>query len=89
MKKRIGILGGLSIASTVNHYLRITRKNVRQYGTSTYPELLSAVLISSSLETGEIWPALHDRRAILSTCLGQCWNHDGRFRHIYSRRAST
>ena len=48
--EHIGILGGRIEASTINHYLRISRKNVLQYGNSTYSKLLSAASFQQSLD---------------------------------------
>jgi aspartate racemase len=40
MHKRIGILGGMSPASTVEYYTYITREYTRRYGDYAYPEIL-------------------------------------------------
>lgn len=52
MKKKIGIVGGLSPESTVSYYLSITRKYVERYGNCDYPEI---IIYSVSLENYHRW----------------------------------
>jgi len=52
MKRKIGIIGGLSPESTVSYYLHITRSYVDRFGDSSYPEIL---IYSVNLENYHRW----------------------------------
>jgi len=52
MKKKIGIVGGLSPESTVSYYLYITRNYVERYGNYKYPEI---IIYSVNLENYHKW----------------------------------
>jgi len=52
--KRIGILGGMSLESTAEYYLHITRRYVERFGTYAYPEI---VIHSVSFQPYVDWPA--------------------------------
>jgi aspartate racemase len=40
MRKKIGIIGGLSPESTASYYLHITRTYVERFGSDSYPEII-------------------------------------------------
>ena len=52
MRKKIGIIGGLSPESTVSYYLYITRKYVELFGDYSYPEI---IIYSVNLEKYHQW----------------------------------
>ncbi|MFI5139497.1 MAG: aspartate/glutamate racemase family protein [Sphingobacteriales bacterium] len=52
MRKKIGIIGGLSPESTVSYYLYITRKYVELFGNYSYPEI---IIYSVNLENYHNW----------------------------------
>ena len=52
MKKKIGIVGGLSPESTVSYYLYITRTYVERFGNYSYPEI---IIYSVNLENYHYW----------------------------------
>ncbi len=52
MRKKIGIIGGLSPESTVSYYLHITRKYVELFGDYSYPEI---IIYSVNLEKYHQW----------------------------------
>lgn len=56
MKKKIGIIGGLSPESTASYYLYITRKYVERYGNYDYPEI---IIYSVNLENYHKWRSMN------------------------------
>jgi aspartate racemase len=52
MRKKIGIIGGLSPESTVSYYLNITRKYIEEFGDCGYPEI---IIYSVNLENYHAW----------------------------------
>jgi len=52
MRRKIGIIGGLSPESTVSYYLYITRKYVELFGDYSYPEI---IIYSVNLEKYHQW----------------------------------
>lgn len=56
MKKKIGIVGGLSPESTVSYYLYITRTYAERYGNYDYPEI---IIYSVNLEMYHHWRSIN------------------------------
>ena len=56
MKKKIGIVGGLSPESTVSYYLYITRNFAERYGNYDYPEI---IIYSVNLENYHKWRSIN------------------------------
>lgn len=56
MKKKIGIVGGLSPESTVSYYLYITRNYAERYGNYDYPEI---IIYSVNLENYHRWRSIN------------------------------
>lgn len=56
MKKKIGIVGGLSPESTVSYYLYITRNYAERYGNYDYPEI---IIYSVNLENYHKWRSIN------------------------------
>ena len=69
MKKKIGIVGGLSPESTVSYYLYITRNYTERYGNYDYPEI---IIYSVSLENYHKWRRL-DRWDLIVDDLVSCF----------------
>ncbi|WP_028534898.1 aspartate/glutamate racemase family protein [Paludibacterium yongneupense] len=55
MRKKIGIIGGLSPESTASYYLHITRSYVARFGTDSYPEI---IIYSVDLDRYHRWREL-------------------------------
>jgi len=56
LKKKIGIVGGLSPESTVSYYLYITRNYAERYGNYDYPEI---IIYSVNLEKYHKWRSIN------------------------------
>ena len=69
MKKRIGIVGGLSPESTVSYYLYITRNYAERYGNYDYPEI---IIYSVNLENYHKWRSI-DRWDLIVDDLVSCF----------------
>jgi aspartate racemase len=54
VRKRIGILGGMSPESTVEYYRHITREYVERFGDCSYPEI---IIYSVTFQPYVDWPA--------------------------------
>ncbi len=67
MHKKIGILGGMSPASTIEYYQHITRAYTEQFGDYGYPEI---VIYSVSFQPYVDWPN-QDRWDLVAQGLGQ------------------
>lgn len=68
MKKKIGIVGGLSPESTVSYYLHITRNYAEKYGNYDYPEI---IIYSANLEKYHKWRSI-DRWDLIIDDLASC-----------------
>lgn len=55
MKKKIGIVGGLSPESTVSYYLYITRTYAERFGSCAYPEI---IIYSVNLDNYHKWRSI-------------------------------
>ncbi len=69
MKKKIGIIGGLSPESTVSYYLYITRNYAKRYGNYDYPEI---IIYSVNLENYHKWRS-RDRWDLIIDDLVSCF----------------
>ncbi|MGD9234464.1 MAG: amino acid racemase [Desulfobacterales bacterium] len=69
MKKKIGIVGGLSPESTVSYYLYITRNYAERYGSYDYPEI---IIYSVNLENYHMWRRI-DRWDLIIDDLVSCF----------------
>jgi aspartate racemase len=69
MKKKIGIVGGLSPESTVSYYLYITRTYAERYGNYDYPEI---IIYSVNLENYHNWRRI-DRWDLIIDDLVACF----------------
>ena len=69
MKKKIGIVGGLSPESTVSYYLYITRNYAERYGSYDYPEI---IIYSVNLENYHMWRGI-DRWDLIIDDLVSCF----------------
>lgn len=69
MKKKIGIVGGLSPESTVSYYLYITRSYAERYGNYDYPEI---IIYSVNLENYHRWRSI-DRWDLIVDDLVSCF----------------
>lgn len=69
MKKKIGIVGGLSPESTVSYYLYITRNYAERYGNYDYPEI---IIYSVNLENYHKWRRI-DRWDLIIDDLVSCF----------------
>jgi aspartate racemase len=69
MKKKIGIVGGLSPESTVSYYLYITRNYAERYGNYDYPEI---IIYSVNLENYHKWRSI-DRWDLIVDDLVSCF----------------
>lgn len=70
MKKKIGIVGGLSPESTVSYYLYITRSYAERYGNYDYPEI---IIYSVNLENYHKWRSIN-RWDLIADDLVSCMN---------------
>lgn len=70
MKKRIGIIGGLSPESTVSYYLYITRNYAERFGNYDYPEI---IIYSVNLENYHKWRSIN-RWDLIIDDLVSCFN---------------
>ena len=69
MKKKIGIVGGLSPESTVSYYLYITRNYADRFGNYDYPEI---IIYSVNLEKYHQWRRL-DRWDLIIDDIASCF----------------
>ena len=69
MKKKIGIVGGLSPESTVSYYLYITHNYAERFGNYDYPEI---IIYSVNLENYHKWRSI-DRWDLIVDDLVSCF----------------